>query len=159
MTAQIPTAELKQQGQFACSFNIVSTLPVARGLAHELVILRTKRINCRSAFAYYAGPEAVKGLRKSHDKWETVSKNALKKVERIILPEFYKKVAAEMQEEKTALLSLQKRIDTIIIEQWVSMHLNHPHNGQYVRLDKGVYHRQGLGCVSTRLHNTFSFSV
>ena len=42
----VPTAELKQAGQFGCAFNVVSTLLVARGLAHNLVIFRTKRINC-----------------------------------------------------------------------------------------------------------------
>ena len=51
-------------------------------------------------FAYYAGPDAVKGLHKFHDKGEEVTKNALKKLEGIILPEFWKKVAAEMQEKK-----------------------------------------------------------
>ena len=44
-------------------------------------------------FAYYAGPEAVKGLQKFHDKREKVTKNALKKLDGILLPEFYKKVA------------------------------------------------------------------
>ena len=110
-------------------------------------------------FAYYAGLEAVKGLQKFHDKGGKVTKNALKKLEGIILPEFYKKVAAEMQEEKTFLKSLQKSFDNIIFEQRVSMHLDHPHNGQYVRPQKGVYHRQGVGCVSTWLRYTFSFSV
>ena len=62
-------------------------------------------------FAYYAGPEAVKGLQKVHDKGERVTKNTLKKLEDIILPEFYKRVAAEMQEEKTTLKSLQKLFD------------------------------------------------
>ena len=46
MSALVPTAELKQPGQFLCSFNVVSTLIVARGLVHNLVIFRTKRINC-----------------------------------------------------------------------------------------------------------------
>ena len=46
MSALVPTAELKEPGQFVCSFNVVSTLLVARGLAHYLVVLRTKRINC-----------------------------------------------------------------------------------------------------------------
>ena len=110
-------------------------------------------------FAYYAGPDPVKGLQKFHDKGEKVSKNALKKLKGVILPESYKKVAAEMQEEKTTLKSLQKSFDTIILEHWVSMHLNHPGNGQYVRPEKGVYRRQGLRCVSTRLRDTFSFSV
>ena len=31
-------------------------------------------------FAYYAGPEAAKGLQKLHDKGEKVTKNALKKL-------------------------------------------------------------------------------
>ena len=91
-------------------------------------------------FAYYAGPDAVKGLRKFHDKGDKISKNALKELEAVILPEFYKKVAAEMQEEKTTLKSLQKSFDAIIIEQWVSMHVDHPGNGQYLRPEKGVYH-------------------
>ena len=46
MSALIHTAELKQPGQFVCSLNVVSMLFVARGLAHNLVIFRTKRINC-----------------------------------------------------------------------------------------------------------------
>ena len=76
------------------------------------------------------------------------------------MPEFYKKVAAEMQEENTTLKSLQKSFDNIILEQWVSMHLDHPRNGQYVQPEKGVYHRQGVGCGSTWLRYTsFSFSV
>ena len=75
------------------------------------------------------------------------------------MPDFYKKVAAEMQEEKTTLKSLQKSFDTITIEQWVSMHPDHPGNGQYVGPEKGVYHPKGLGCVSTRLRDTFSFFV
>ena len=110
-------------------------------------------------FAYSASPDAVKSLQKFNDKGEKVSRKALKKLEGIILPEFYRKVAAEMQEEKTTLQQLQKSIDTIIIQQWVSMHLDHPHNGQYARPRKGVYHRQGLGCVSTWLRYTFSVSV
>ena len=67
-------------------------------------------------FAYYAGPEAVKGLQKFRDKGEKVTKNALKKPDGILMPEFYKKVAAEMQEEKTTLKSLQKSFDDIILE-------------------------------------------
>ena len=89
-------------------------------------------------FAYYAGPDAVKGPQKFNDKGEKVSKNALKKFEGIILPELYKKVAAEMQEERTTLKLLQKSLDNIILEQWVSMHLDDPGNGQYVRSEKVV---------------------
>ena len=60
-------------------------------------------------FAYYAGPKAVKGLQKFHDKGEKVTKNALKKL-------VYKKVAEVMQEEKTTLKSLPNSIDDIILD-------------------------------------------
>ena len=110
-------------------------------------------------FAYYAGPEAVKGLQKFHDKGEKVTKNALKKLDGILLPEFYKKVAEVMQEEKTTLKSLQNSFDDIILDQWVSMHLDHPHNGQYVRPEKGVYHPRDVGSVSALVRCTFSISV
>ena len=110
-------------------------------------------------FAYYAGPEAVKDLQKFHDKGEKVTKNALKKLYRILLPEFYNKVAEVMQEEKTTLKSLQNPFDGIILEQCVSMHLDHPHNGQYVRPEKGVYHRCDVGSISASVRRTFSIYV
>ena len=110
-------------------------------------------------FAYYAGPEAVKGLQKFHDKGEKVTKNALKKLDGILLPEFLYKVAEVMQEEKTTLKSLQNSFDDIILEQWVSMHLDHPHNSQYVQPEKGVYHRRDLGSISASVRSTFSISV
>ena len=128
MSALVPTAELKQPGQFVCSLIVVSVLSIAPGLAHNVVTFRTKRINCGKdfmTFAYYAGPEAVKALQKFHDKGEKVTKNALNKLDGILLPEFYNKVAEVMQEEKTTLKSLQNSFDDIILEQWVSMHLDH----------------------------------
>ena len=45
MSALVPTAELKQPGQFVCSLIVVSMLFVARGLAHSVVTFRTKHIN------------------------------------------------------------------------------------------------------------------
>ena len=51
-------------------------------------------------FAYYAGLEAVKGLQKFHDKEEKVTKNPLKKLDGILLPALYKKLAEVMQEAK-----------------------------------------------------------
>ena len=110
-------------------------------------------------FAYYAGPEAVKGLQKFHDKGDKVTRNALKKLDGILLPGFYKKVAEVMQEEKTTLKSLPNSIDDIILDQGVSMHLDHPHNGQYVRPEKGVYHRGDVGSPSALVRRTFSISV
>ena len=110
-------------------------------------------------FAYYAGPEAVKGLQKFHNKGEIVTKNALKKLDGILLPELYKKVAEVMQEEKTTLKSLLNLIGDIVLDQWVSMHLDHPHNGQYARPEKGVYHRRDVGSASALVRRTFSISV
>ena len=110
-------------------------------------------------FAYYAGPEAVKGLQKFHDKGKKVTKNALKELDGILLPEFYKKVAEVMQEEKTTLKYLPNSIDDIILDQWVSMHLDHLHNGQYVPPEKGVYHRRDAGSVSASVRRTFTISV
>ena len=75
------------------------------------------------------------------------------------MPKCYKEVAAEMQEEKTTLKLLQKPFDTIILQQWVSMNLDQPGNGQYVRSEKGVYPRKGPGSVSTRLRDTLFFFV
>ena len=46
MSALVPTAELERPGQFVCSLIVVAMLFVARGLAHNLVIFRRKRINC-----------------------------------------------------------------------------------------------------------------
>ena len=46
MSALVPTAELKQPGQFVCSLIVVSKLFVVRGLAHNVVTFRTKRIYC-----------------------------------------------------------------------------------------------------------------
>ena len=110
-------------------------------------------------FAYYAGPEAVKVLQKFHDKGEKVTKNALKKLEGILLPEFYKKNAEVIQEENTTLKSLPNSIEDIIFDHWVSLHLDHPHNGQYVRPEKGVYHRRDVGSASALVRCTFSVSV
>ena len=63
-------------------------------------------------FAYYAGPEAVKGLQKFHDKREEVTKNALKKLDGILLPKFYKKVAEVMQKRKQPLNPCRIRLTT-----------------------------------------------
>ena len=46
ISALVPTAELKQPGQFVCSLIVVSMLFVARGPAHNGVSFGTKRINC-----------------------------------------------------------------------------------------------------------------
>ena len=64
-----------------------------------------------------------------------------------------------MQEEKRTLKSLHNSFNDIILDQWVSMHPHHPHNGQYIQLEKGVYHRRDVGSVSALVRCTFSISV
>ena len=81
------------------------------------------------------------------------------KLDGLLLPEFHNKVAEVMTEEKITLKSLQNLFDDIILEQWVSMHLDHPHNGQYVRPEKGLYHRRDVGSISASVRRTFSISV
>ena len=95
MSALVPTAELKEPGQFVCSFNVVWTLPVARGLAHDIVFSRRVWKEFMT-FVYYAGPDAAKGLQRLHGQGERVSKNAPRNLEGIIFSEFCKKVAAGM---------------------------------------------------------------
>ena len=46
MIALVPTAELKQPGQFVCSLIVVLMLFVARGLAHNVCTFGTKGTNC-----------------------------------------------------------------------------------------------------------------
>ena len=50
MSALVQMAKLKQPGQFVCSLIVVSMLFVARGLAHNVVTFRTKRVNCGNVF-------------------------------------------------------------------------------------------------------------
>ena len=81
------------------------------------------------------------------------------KLDGILLPEFYEKVVEVMQEEKPTVKSLQNSFIGIILDQWVSIHLHDQHNGQYVRPEKGVYHRRDVGSVSALVRCTFSISV
>ena len=95
-------------------------------------------------FAYYGGGDAVECLRLMHEKRQKLTKNALKKLECIIYPEFYKKVALPMQDQRTTVQSLQKKIDTIVIRS-VGHHAPGSSTQQGIRA-------RGQRCVSlTRL--------
>ena len=83
-------------------------------------------------YAYYGGADVVKDLKQLHEKGQKGTKG-------ITFPESYRKVASVMQDDRTNLQSLQKWIDTIIIEQWVMVHLDHQNNSYYIRPAKGVY--------------------
>ena len=77
-------------------------------------------------FAYYSGADALKDLRQMHQKGQKVTKNSLKKLENVVFPDFYKELASVMQHDQTTVQSFQKSMDTIIIDQFVIMHLDHP---------------------------------
>ena len=133
MIALVLSAQLKQPGPFVCAFSIVSTLYVARG--HMTLFFQDKMYKLWKDFmtlAYYGGADAVKGLKHLHETGQKVMKNSLKKMEGVIFPELYKKVAIKMHNDRTDLQSLQKSIAPIIIEQRVMMHLDHPNNIHYV---------------------------
>ena len=83
-------------------------------------------------FAYYGGEDVVQDLKQLHEKGQKVTKG-------ITFRESYRKVASVMQDDRTNLQSLQKWIDTIIMEQWVMMHLDHQNNSHYIRPAKSVY--------------------
>ena len=91
-------------------------------------------------FAYYAGQDAVDGLKATDERREKLTKNSLKKLEGIMYPEYYKKVAMALQEPRTTVRSLQNEMDTSTTQQWVMMHLNQPNNGDSVLPKRGVCH-------------------
>ena len=73
-----------------------------------------------------------------HHNGQNVTNNALTTMEGIIYQEFHKKVALVMQDQRTSVQSIKEKMDTIIIDQWVMTHLDHPGNREYLRADKGV---------------------
>ena len=97
-------------------------------------------------FAYYGGQHDVDSLKVMHERGEKVTRNLLKKLEGIMYPEYYKKIALAMQESRTTVRSLHNQMDTIITQQWVMMHLDHPNNGDWVLLEKV--------CVDAFVHST-----
>ena len=74
-----------------------------------------------------------------HQKGQKVTKNSLKKLENVVFPDFYRELASVMQHDRTTVQSFQKSMDTIIIDHFVMMHLDHPNNSHYGRRQKGVY--------------------
>ena len=56
--------------------------------------------------AQYAGQDAVDGLKLMDERGKKLTKNSLKKLEGIMYPEYYVKVAIAMQKSQTTLRSL-----------------------------------------------------
>ena len=67
-----------------------------------------------------------------------VTRNAFKKLEGLHLPSLLQKVCAPMNLKDSTLRTTQNHIDALITEQWVTFHLYHPDNKQYVNQNAGM---------------------
>ena len=98
--------------------------------------------NWRDIFslAYYCGREAVTGMRNLENKSrkDEVTRNAFKKLEGLHLPSLLRKVCAHMNLRDSTLRTTQNYIDAQITDQWVTFHLDHPDNKQYVNQTAGM---------------------
>ena len=74
----------------------------------------------------------------SKSRKEDVTRRAFKKLEGLHLPSLLPKVCAHMNLKDSTLRSTQNYIDALITEQWVSFHLDHPDNTQYVNQTAGM---------------------
>ena len=68
----------------------------------------------------------------SKSKKEDVTRNAFKKLDGLHLRIFWQKVCALMNLKESTISSTQTYIDALITEQWVTFHLNHPDNKDFV---------------------------
>ena len=81
----------------------------------------------------------------SKSRKEDVTRNALKKLEGLHLPNLLQKVCAHMNLKDSTLRSTQNYIDALITEQWVIFHLDHPENKQYVHQTAGMRQCRSFG--------------
>ena len=68
----------------------------------------------------------------SKSKKEDVTRNAPKKLEGLHLPSLLQKVCAHMNLKESTIHSTQTYIDALITQQWVTFHLDHPDNKDFV---------------------------
>ena len=68
----------------------------------------------------------------SKSKKEDVTRNAFKKLEGLHLPRLLQKVCAHTNLKDSTLRTTQNYIDALITEQWLTFHLDHPDNKDYV---------------------------
>ena len=78
--------------------------------------------------------DAVNGMRNLEGKSrkEDVTRNAFKKLEGLHLPSLLQKVCAHMNLKDATIHSTQAHIDALITEQWVTFHLDHPDNKDFI---------------------------
>ena len=106
---------------------------------------------------YYCGrnvPTRMTNL-KSKSKKEDVTKNAFKKLEGLHLRSLLQKVCAHMNLKDSTLRTTQNYIDALITEQWVTFHLDHPDNKDFVNQTSGM--RQFRSSSARGLANSTTF--
>ena len=83
---------------------------------------------------YYCGNNAVNGMRSLQGKSrkEDVTRNPLKKLEGLHLPSLLQNACAHMNLKDATIPSTQAHIDALITEQWITFHLDHPDNKDFV---------------------------
>ena len=88
---------------------------------------------------------------------DEVTRNAFKKLEGMHLPSLLRKVCAHMNLKDSTLRTTQNYIDAQITDQWVTFHLDHPDNKQYVNQTAGM--RQCCSFSARGLaHSTYVFT-
>ena len=74
----------------------------------------------------------------SKSKKEEITRNVFKKLEGLHLPGLLQKVCAHMNLNESTIRSTQTYIDTLMTEQWVTFHLDHPDNKDFVNQTAGM---------------------
>ena len=90
--------------------------------------------------AYYCGHHAVNGIKNPEGKSrkEDVTSNAFRKLEGLHLPTLLQKVCVNKKVEDATIRSTQSKIDVLITEQWVTHHLDHPDDKDFVNQTAGM---------------------
>ena len=111
--------------------------------------------------AYYCDREAVTGMKnlESKSKKEDVTRNAFKKLEGLHLPSLLQKVCAHMNLKDWTLGTTKNYIDALITEQWVTFHLDHPDNKDYVNQTAGMRQFRSFSARGLAQSTTFFTSA
>ena len=79
----------------------------------------------------------MKNLKSKSNK-EDVTRNAFKRLAGLHLPSSLQKVCAHMNLKESTLRSTGNYIDALITERWVTFHLDHPDNEDFVNQTAGI---------------------
>ena len=90
--------------------------------------------------AYCCGMDLVNGIKdlESRSRKEDVSRNALRRLEGLHLPCLLQNVCAHMNLKDAARHSTQAHSDTLLTEESVTFHLDHPDNKDLVNQTAGM---------------------